>query len=134
MTSTDILENNVAIGSGPGRMTVAIAAIPVSVNVANNPNTGHGTGNLPGFLQIVSSGVANRPVDAPRAYLALAILMAATFIGGGVLYSGIRGSVLSIGRNPLAKNSILGGLFQAVGVGLVIFVAGLISVYLLLRL
>ena len=134
MTSSNIIESNLKINTSSGRVAVAIAAIPVSINIASNPNTGHGTGNLPGFLQIVSTGIANRPVDSSRVYLALAVLAMAAFIGGSVLYSGIRGSILSIGRNPLARNSILGGLFQATAVGIVIIILGLISVYLLLKL
>lgn len=134
MTSANVLEKNVNVNTSSGPVTVAIAAIPISINIANNPNTGHGTGNLPGFLQIVSNGIANKPVDASRVYLGLGVMFVAAFVGGGVLYSGVRGSLLSIGRNPLARKSILGALFQAIVVGLIIFVLGLISVYLLLKL
>ena len=134
MTSDDIIKNNVAVNTPDGAEVVAIAAIPVSLNIANNPNTGHGTGNLPGFLQITSSNIANKPVDASRVYLGAAILVIAAFISAGVLYSGVRGSLLSIGRNPLARKSILGALLQTIGVGLMIFVLGLVSVYLLLKL
>jgi len=51
-----------------------------------------------------------------------------------VLYGGIRSSIISIGRNPLAKKSIVRGLIQVITVGVIILVIGLFSVYLLLRL
>ncbi len=134
LTSANILQNNVSVKTSNGTQSVAIGVVPVSINIADNPGSGHGTGNLPGFLQVASGNIADKPVDPSRVYLGLAVLLIAAFIGGGVLYSGVRGSIQSIGRNPLARKSILGGLFQTVAVGLTIFVIGLVGVYLLLKL
>lgn len=134
LTSSAIVEHGVSLKTTAGTQTVDIGVIPVAVAITTNPAVGHGTGNLPGFLQIASSNIASKPVAASRVYAGLAVLLAAVVISGGVLYSGIRASLLAIGRNPLARHSILRGLFQTVLTGLGVFLLGLFGVYLLLRL
>lgn len=134
LTAADILEDDVAVRTSSGVQHVSIGAVTVSINIANNPTTGHGTGNLPGFLQVASTNIAAKPVDAPRVYLGLGILLVAAFISAGVLYGGVRASIQSIGRNPLARKSILGGLLQTIILGLMIFGLGLFGVYLVLKL
>jgi hypothetical protein len=133
LTSNNILESNVKVRTDSGDQTVAIGIVPVTIAIATNPSAGHGTGNLPGFLQVASSNIASKPVPAPRVYAGLAILLLRTFISGVILYSGVRGSLLSIGRNPLARHSILGGLSETVLAGVAIFILGLFAVYLLLK-
>lgn len=114
--------------------TVSIGAIPVDIYVANNPKGGHGTGNLPGFLQVAAGNIADKPVSAARVYLGLAVLLLAAFIAGSLMYSGVRGALMSIGRNPLAKKYIIRGLIQTILTGVIVFIIGLFAVYLLLRL
>lgn len=127
--STDTLKT----GDG-GVRTVIIGSIPVDINVTNNPNGSHGLGDLPGFLQIATNSVTSKPVSPARVYLSLAILILAAFIAGSLLYSGVRSGLVSIGRNPLAKRSILRGLLQVVLTSLIVLIIGLFAVYLLLRL
>jgi hypothetical protein len=134
LTSNSIIQNNVRIATPNGNESVAIGTVPVTINIARNPNAGHGTGNLPGFLQIASNNIADKPVAAPRVYAALAVLTIAGLTAAAVLYSGIRGGIMAIGRNPLAKHSILGAIMQSIAAGLGVFILGLFAVYLLLKL
>ncbi len=135
MTDDSILAKNVTLKSSNGKTTVVnIGVVPVTITVANNPKGGHGTGNLPGFLELAAGGIAGKPVSAGRVYLSLAALLLAAFIAGSLLYSGVRGSLLSIGRNPLAKKYIIQGLIQTILTGVIVFILGLFGVYLLLRL
>lgn len=134
LSSNNILQNNVKVKADNGDQTVSIGVVPVTVAIAGNPNFGHGTGNLPGFLQIASDNIAAKPVAASRVYAGIAVLLITAFISGAVLYSGVRGSLLSIGRNPLARHSILGGLSVTVLAGVAVFILGLFAVYLLLKL
>ena len=69
----------------------------------------------------------------------LLIVLAAVFLGsalitGVMLYSGARGSLISVGRNPLSKGAILKGLIQIVILSLTVFITGMFGVYLLLKL
>ncbi len=119
---------------GGGTTTVTIGIIPVEVGIGSNPQQGHGIGELPGFLQVASSTIADKPVSAARVYVSLVILLLSMVISGSLFYSGVRNSLVSIGRNPLAKRYIVRGLTQVILVGVIIFIIGLFAVYLLLRL
>jgi hypothetical protein len=119
-----------------GTQTVAIGRIAVDVNVAHNPaynppvTTPDG---VPNFLAEAAQIVTNKPVGALRIYSSLAILVVTVIISGILLYSGVRTSMIAIGRNPLAKRSILRNLLQVVLIGMIILIIGLIAVYLLLK-
>jgi len=134
LASNNVLQSGVEVKTDAGDQVVSIGVVPVTIAIGTNPNAGHGTGNLPGFLQVASNSIADKPVAASRIYLSVAILVLTAFIAGSILYSGVRGSILSIGRNPLARHSIIGGLSETVLAGVAIFILGLIAVYLLLKL
>jgi len=128
-TSTATLKQ----GDGSTQAAV-IGLLPVDVAVTANPASGHGIGDLPGFLQIASTAIAHKTVDPARVYISLAVLILVTIIAGSMLYSGVRNALISIGRNPLAKRSVFRGMLQVVLTSLIIFLIGLFAVYLLLRL
>jgi hypothetical protein len=50
-----------------------------------------------------------------------------------VLWSGVRGSLIALGRNPLSRKAIFSGMYKVVITGIGIFILGLAGVYLLLR-
>lgn len=133
-SGTGNVESTATIKMGSSTRVVSLGMLPVDIAVGGNPNTSHGTGNLPGFLQIASNTIASKPVDASRVYLSLVILLLTAVIAGSLLYGGVRSGIVSIGRNPLAKKSIVRGLVQVILTSIIIFVIGLFAVYLLLRL
>jgi hypothetical protein len=51
-----------------------------------------------------------------------------------VLYSGVRSSVISIGRNPMGRKSIFRALLEIILTSILILIIGLFAVYLLLKL
>jgi hypothetical protein len=116
------------------QVKVSIGRIPVELNVGHNPLQQSGEKNLPGFLKAASEFVANKPVNATRVYLGLIVLAVTSLLAGGMLYSGIRGGLIAIGRNPMAKKSIVAGIIRVVISGMIVFIIGLFGVYLLLKL
>ncbi len=116
------------------QVTVSLGRIPVEIGIGHNPWQKNTDKNLPGFLRQASQFIANKPVGAARVYISLLVLAVAALVSGGILYSGIRGGLIAIGRNPLAKKSIMAGIFRVVLSGLIVFIIGLFGVYLLLKL
>lgn len=114
--------------------TIAIGRILVDIGVGSNPLLKPAESNLPGFLQKATEAIAGKQVSPVRVYIGAFILLAAASISGSLLYSGIRSSVISIGRNPLSKKSITKSLIQIILTSIIIFLIGLFGVYLLLRL
>lgn len=116
------------------KVTVSLGLVPVDLGIARNPLYKDNTSNLPGFLQRSSDSLAGKPVAALRIYLGIVVLAVTTVIAGSLLYAGVRSSMVSIGRNPLAKRSITRSLLQVMMLGLTVFLSGLLGVYLLLKL
>ncbi len=116
--------------------TVAFGLITVDISISHNPMEKTKESRVPGltFLQSGSKAITNKTVDPARLYISLLILVAVGAIAGSILYSGVRSSMVSIGRNPLAKASIVHSLLQVVMVSIIIFIIGLIGVYLILKL
>ncbi|HUC87929.1 MAG TPA: hypothetical protein VMR95_02175 [Candidatus Binatia bacterium] len=113
--------------------TVELGEIPVVIDIVRNPALNQ-VADLPGFLKHITQAVTNKPVDAARAYISLAILIITVIVVAVMLYSGISSSIISIGRNPLSKHSILSGLIGVSLTSIAIFIVGLFAVYLLLKL
>ena len=112
---------------------MAIGRIMADVTVMKNPLLVTET-SLPGFLRKVAETTAGKPVDSGRVYLGLLVFLASAVIAGNLIYGGVRSSIISIGRNPLSKRSIVRSMAQVVLTGLIIFVSGIFGVYLLLKL
>jgi hypothetical protein len=114
--------------------TVAIGRIMIDVSVGSNPLLRPAESTLPEFLEKATELIAEKPVSPVRVYISLFIILASAAIAGSLLYSGTKSSFISIGRNPLSKQSITKSLIQIVVTSIIIFLLGLFGVYLLLRL
>jgi hypothetical protein len=130
--TTDSLGSTIIKNSG-GSSTVQLGLIDVSINVAHNPLMQNTRPDLPNFLITAGQTVANRPVSESRVYISLVILAISAVIAGSMLHAGIRSSIISIGRNPLSRRSIIRSLIQVTLTSLIVFIIGLFAVYLLLR-
>lgn len=117
-----------------GDREVHIGRVMVDITVAKNPLLKGVEPNIPSFLKRATELIAGKPVDALRAYIGLAVFILTTIISGSLIYGGVRSAIISIGRNPLSKKSIVRSLFQVVLVSLIILISGIFGVYLILRL
>jgi hypothetical protein len=122
--------------SNGGKATVSIGLIEVNIGISHNPlaATKGADAAVPGFLRKLAQAIAGKPVSAARIYISVAVLLVTIIVGGSLLYGGVRSSLTAIGRNPLARKSVLRGLFQVTFIGIIIFVIGLFAIYLLLKL
>jgi hypothetical protein len=109
-----------------------IGRIFVQINPQNNPLANNAV-LVPTFLRKASTAVAGKSVPAVRIYAALGIFMLSAVVAVLVLWGGVRGSLIALGRNPLSRKSIFNGMYKVVFTGVGIFILGLAGVYLLLR-
>ena len=132
--SADVI-SSVTLKDSLGKDTkVAIGRIPVDISIAHNPLNQKTIDHVPAFLANLAQTVANKSVSVARIYLSSMILFVTTVVTGIMLYSGVRSGMIAVGRNPLSKKSIIKSLIQTVIAGLIIFIAGILAVYLLLKL
>lgn len=129
------VSGNASLTTSGGKKDVAIGFIHIDINISRNPLAVSVSGPpVPAFFRKSGDSIAGKPVSTVRLYASMAILLITIFMTGSLLYGGVRSSLVSIGRNPLAKKSILRGLIQVVILGLTVFVIGLVAIYLLLKL
>jgi hypothetical protein len=86
------------------------------------------------FLSRVGYSVSNKTVNPGRLYLALLVLVIASFVSAILMFSGVKSAMTAIGRNPLAKKAIYRSLVQVIISSLIVFIIGIFAVYLLLKL
>jgi hypothetical protein len=89
---------------------------------------------VPEFLQRLGQQIAEKQVSPIRIYHSLAITAVSLITALIVIYSGIRNSIISIGRNPMSKKSIFRALLEIILTSFLILIIGLFAVYLLLKL
>ena len=130
--SANIISQYTVTNPDGSETEVVIGRILVDIDVQPNPNA-RSTDRAPEFLVNFSETIAGKPVSALRIYAAIAVLMVASAVAGSLLYSAVRSSIISIGRNPLSKRSVLAGLSQVVIISVIIFMSGLFAVYLILK-
>lgn len=117
------------------QQTVQIGSVEVDLQVAHNPLYSVKDSNgVPGFLASIVKVITDKPVGALRIYASIVVLAVTVMLAGAVLYIGIRSSITAIGRNPLAKKSISKSLATVIMSALIVFIIGIIAVYLLLKL
>ncbi len=132
--SQNVISKTELTDSAENTNQVSIARIAVDLNVGSNPLLRPVNSNLPEFLEKATELIADKPVSPVRVYIGIFILLATASISGSLLFSGVKSSVISIGRNPLSKKSITKSLIQIIITSIIIFLIGLFAVYLLLRL
>lgn len=110
---------------------VKIGMVPVQVNVtfyvAENQNS-----FLPVFLQDFANAVSGREVSPVRVIIAALILVLAFLSIAVLLYSTVKSSIISIGRNPLSEKAVRKGIFQIGATVIGILLLTLITIYLIL--
>lgn len=134
---TGVLSSTTVKDSKGGDHTVSFGYITTNINIGRNPLFKTATvasSSVPSFLQKISDSIADRPVTPVRIYASVAVLFIVTIIVCVVMYTAIRTSVTSLGRNPLARKSIFKNMVAVVLVAVIILISGLFAVYLLLKL
>lgn len=101
------------------------AMVAVSLHAAkSNPLT---------TLQQASTNLAGKPVSTTKALLAALILLVSILSVSVLLYTAIRSSLISIGRNPLSESAVRQELLRVLLVAPLILGAALVLIYALLR-
>lgn len=130
-TSQDTRETTVTTKDGKSQK-VSVGSIPIQVQVSYYAVPKEKT-IIPTFLQQFSNGITGKQVSPVRIIIGTLIIIGAVITASTLLFSAVRSSILSIGRNPLARNDIYKGLFQVLFTSVVILAMGVGSTYLILR-
>ncbi len=116
-----------------GSVKAKLGSVPVAVQVSYYTPPPEKT-VVPPWLQTFADTAAGREVSLIRLLASSLVAVIALIVTTVLLFSAIRNTMVSIGRNPLAKTSIYRGLWQVIAISVVVVVSGFMIAYLLLRL
>lgn len=109
-------------------VTVGFVKLNISVGVDSNLKNG---AQLNGLQKLVKN-FNGRTISTIRIVTALAVAIVALVAIVTLIYASIFGSIISIGRNPLAKYAILRSLFMVLGMAFLICLIAGGTIYFLL--
>lgn len=110
---------------------VKVGEVPVLVNVAYYFKEPEKT-LVPAALQNIANSLAGKEVGTVPILISGAIFLIMLIIVASLIYSMIRASIISVGRNPLSQSAIYRDLVQLSGLVLGILGVGLVAIYLVL--
>lgn len=112
--------------------TVKIGVIDVQIDFMWYEHVKSKDSFLPSFLLQLAQSMAGKEVSAIRVLIALLVLIVG-FAGVGILvYSSVRSSIISIGRNPLAAAAVHRGVLEVILLAIGVLLAVLGAVYMIL--
>ena len=119
------VEGSTSIKNSNGKnVTVNMGLVPVDISIANNPLSA-GPQGLPTVLNNVTKFATNKSVSAIRVYVALFVTVIGLIMALTIIYSAIKNGIIAMGRNPLARKSIIGSMVRVVAVGVIVFTISL---------
>lgn len=114
------------------KQDVHIGLLPVQVSVAYYTVSAESAAFVPGFLQAIANNVAGRNVSPMRVLAATLILLLLFMSVTVLLYSAVRSSIISIGRNPLSESAVRKSLLEVGLTVLAVLLFASLVVYLIL--
>lgn len=84
------------------------------------------------WVKSIGNSLVGHEISAVRVFAALAVFFTLLVIEGELIYGTIASTITAIGRNPLAKKSIVAQSFKSVRIAAVVLIIGAASVGLLL--
>ena len=109
--------------------SIKVGYVQLSVAVGMDDGV---NGGMTGLQRFVRS-LTGHQVSTPRIIISLVIAVCTLIALIVLIYSAIYGSIVSIGRNPLAKNAIFRALWHVVWMATITVATALLLMYFLLR-
>lgn len=113
------------------KKSVTIGQVPLMVNVAYYFKQPEKT-IVPTALQNVANALAGKTVSTTPILISAAIFFVMLIVVSSMVYSMIKSSIISVGRNPMAQSAVYRNVLQMSTIILVIVAAGFASIYLIL--
>lgn len=113
------------------KQSLTLGEVPVLVNVAYYFSQPEKT-VIPSAIQNVANALAGKKVDTLPILISAAIFVITIIVVVSIIYSMIRSSIISVGRNPMSQSAIYRDVIQLSALVLGILAVSLISIYLIL--
>ena len=113
------------------KQEITLGQVDVLVNVAYYYKQAEKT-IIPAAIQNVANALAGKQVSAMPILISAAIFILMMIVVATIIYSLIKNSIISVGRNPMAQSAVWRDMIQLSLLILAILTVGFISIYLIL--
>lgn len=111
--------------------TVKITTVPVQINISYYFKEPDKT-LVPSALQNIANSLAGKEVSTMPILISTAIFVVMIVVVVAIIYSLIRSSIISVGRNPMSQSAVYRGVIQISALVLAILGVGVVAIYLVL--
>jgi len=112
--------------------TALIGTVPVLVNVSSFFKQPEKT-IIPQTLQNVANSLAGKSVKPVPIIISGAIFLITLIVVSSIIYSMIRSSIISVGRNPMSQSAVYRDLVQMSALVMGILTVATLAIYLILK-
>lgn len=110
---------------------VTLGQVPILVGVAYHYREPEKT-IIPASLQNLANTIAGRSVSSLPIIIGAAIFLVTVIVVVAIIYSMIRSSIISVGRNPMAQSAVYRDVIQLSALVLAILGVAMVAIYLVL--
>lgn len=110
---------------------VMIGQVPLQVNVAYYYKQPDKT-IIPSTVQNIANAMAGKTVSTLPIVISAAIFIVMMIVVASIVYSMVRSSIISVGRNPMSQSAIYRDMVQMSALVVGILVVGIVSIYMIL--
>jgi hypothetical protein len=111
--------------------TILLGQIPILVNVAYYFKQPDKT-LIPPALQNLANALASKTVNPIPIIISMAIFLVTLLIVVTLIFTMIHGSIISVGRNPMAQAAVYRNLIQLSGLVILILAVAVVAIYFIL--
>lgn len=112
--------------------TARIGTVPVLVNVSYFFKQPDKT-IIPQALQNIANSLAGKTVKPLPIIISAGLFIITLIVVVSIIYSMIRSSIISVGRNPMSQSAVYRDLIQLSGLVLTILAVAVVAIYLILK-
>lgn len=103
-----------------------VAMLQVNMDTKTTKNSANASKSI---LQRIGEALVRREVTPTQAFIATVIFVLLLIVVGGIIYAAVSSSIISLGRNPFARKTILRSLLQVTILVAVVLAVGLGAIY-----
>jgi len=130
---SNVISTTTLKDSSGKQLKVTMGMVAVDVAIVPSPLHTGADGGVPQFVQKLAVSLLGQPINPVQLYISVALFLLGAGTVVSLLYSGIQTSMTAIGRNPLARQSIMRNMIQVIIASVLIFIGCLVAVYLILK-
>jgi len=130
-TSTDAALESVKDNQGKVHQ-IYVGFVKIEIGIGNGTENGAG-GNQANLLQQIVKDLTGHTISTVRIIIALVVSLIALVSLVTIIYASVYGTLVSVGRNPLAKNAIFRTLGSIMIMSSITVVVACLTIYFLLR-